>query len=244
MSAAGTSAAAATSASTSPSVRWPSHAATIAATPGSTSPWWHSAAVWRSRRSVTIHPSALGPGALVEHDVGGDGQRRGEQLRRRRLARRKSASSNTAPRWSPHGITMSCGASSARNHVGPSSPRLRIVINPKPTASMSVRLAIRQPLVELVAPALRLLGLAQPARRVGGRIERLPLEHVGVATGAVEPRRQALPPVLASDVGPRREQLAVPSVDEMIRAQCARSSGTARRREGHCRGTGSGATAR
>jgi len=65
-----------------------------------------------------------------------------------------------------------------------------------------VLVAVGHPLVELVAPRVSLLGLAQPARRVGRGLEGLALEHVCVAPRTGEPFGQAVAPVLPGDMGP------------------------------------------
>ena len=70
-----------------------------------------------AQHAARDRPTALGHvGALVEDHVGGDAKDGVGEISPG-YASRKSANSNTAPRWSPQGIAKSCAASSAAKRV-------------------------------------------------------------------------------------------------------------------------------
>ena len=207
--------------------------------PGGTAP-----PVWRSRRSVTTHPSggrAAGRSSSTTSGATASAvASRSVVVARRRGSRR----ARTRRRGGRHTASR-CPGSPPRRGTTPCPPtRLRIVISPKPIASM--RCASQYAIHSSKSSPQRSgasVWRSQLAAWAAG-IEGFTLEHVGIAAGAGEPRRQPVAPVLAGDVGPRGEQLAVPAVSEVAPGGRARSSGTARRPVGRCHGTGSGATAR
>ena len=89
----------------------------------------------------------------------------------------------------------------------------------EPDGLDAVPLVVRHPLVVLGLPLARRLSLTQPAGGVGARLQRLALEHEGVATGVVEPAAQPIAPVLSGDVRPGAEQLAMSAIGEVTRCR-------------------------
>ena len=235
----------AASASTAPRGRVPSHAAAMAATTPSTWPSQHSPAVWRStpighRPSVRRRrPSGSGP--FVEHDVGGDPQRRVEESLVRG-ARRASRPVRT-PRRGGRRTASTSPAALPRRGTTASRRSLPHRDEPEPDRFDVVLVVVRHPLVVFGCPVVGRLRLSEPTRRVGARFQHLAFEHERVAPRAVEPPVQPVAPVLpATWAHDASSWQCPPSV--RWPGPIGRAAGTSRRRPGRCRGTGTGATAR
>ena len=200
----------------------PSHAAAIAATPPSTWPSQHSPAVWRSTRSVTDHPSAsasVGSGPLVEDHVGRDPQRDVERVARPAIAVEEIGQFEHRTEMIAAGhrpvLRRLLGAE-------PRRPRRSLPHRDEPEPDGFDAVLARS------TPSTRRTRVASWS---GGSVWRSQLAAwaLGSSTSrsstrasqpvSVEPAVQPVAPVLPAHVRPRRQQLAVSAVGEVVRCR-------------------------